>query len=545
MYDGLQEKEKEKEERRKARKCDMDVECQSRSKYEAKHGASKTADEETDNGEIETQLTRKFSTLSMLALSFSVLGTYSTFAQDLSSGLTNGGAVTILWGLVLVTVCNIAVALSLGELTSSMPTALGQAFWTYRMWNTEVGRFVSYMCAWINTFGWWTLGASLVAFMTDFTLGVRGLFPGQPESSPGWLKFVLYVAFTVLLTGVNVVGCRRDSVLPWMNNFVAVWFVALFVILALAMLIGVGVQDGLAFQPASFVFGGWLNSTGWSDGVVWFTGLVQAAYGLTAFDSVIHMIEEIPSPRSTAPKVIWWAVMAGAVTGFLFMVVCLFCIQSLDDVLNAELPFVTLMNETVGRDAATVLLALFIFNGLGQGMSILTTGSRLTWGFARDGGLPWSGYLGHIDSYWKAPVRALWAQGVLVALVGVLYLFADTVLEAILSVSTIALTISYGIPIGVLLFVMGRDNLPPGATFTLGKWGSTLNVVSLVYCAVTTVFFFFPTSPAPSVATMNWAIAVFGVMLVIALGFWAVQGNRTYLRTEETRIRIAFEDDSD
>lgn len=481
----------------------------------------------------------------MLALSFSVLGTYSTFAQDLSSGLTNGGAVTILWGMVLVTACNIAVALSLGELASSMPTALGQAFWVYRMWNTEMGRFVSYMCAWINTFGWWTLGASLVAFMTDFTLGVRGLYPGQSESSPGWLKFVLFVAFTALLTWVNVVACRRDSVLPWMNNFVAVWFVALFAILALAMLIGVGMHDSLSFQPASFVFGGWLNTTGWSDGVVWFTGLVQSAYGLTAFDSVIHMIEEIPSPRSTAPKVIWWAVMAGAVTGFLFMVVCLFCIQNLDEVLNADLPFVVLMDDTVGRDPATIMLALFIFNGLGQGMSILTTGSRLTWGFARDGGLPWSSYLGHIDAFWKAPVRALWAQGALVALVGVLYLFADTVLEAILSVSTIALTISYGIPIGVLLFVVGRDNLPPGATFTLGKWGATLNVVSLVYCAVTTVFFFFPTTPAPSVTTMNWAIAVFGVMLVIALGFWAVQGNRTYLRTEEARIRIVFEDDSD
>jgi len=498
---------------------------------------TKPSTNENDANASNTEgLTLKFTPWSMLSLAFSVLGTYSTFAQDLSSGLTNGGPITILWGLVLVTACNLAVALSLGELTSSMPTALGQAYWVHRMWGTRTGRVVSYMCAWINVFGWWTLGASLVAFMTDFTLGLRTLF-GERES-PGWLKFVLYVAFTFVLTLINVVGCRRDRILPWLNNFVGAWFIALFGILSLAMLIGVGVRGNRSFQSGTFVFGAWINATGWSDGVVWFTGLVQAAYGLTAFDSVIHMVEEIPSPRTNAPKIIYLAVASGAVTGFIFMIVCLFCIQDVNGVVNASLPFVTLMNETVGRDAATILLVLFIFNGLGQGVSILTTASRLTWGFARDGGLPFSTYLSHIDPDWKAPVRALWAQGFLIALVGVLYLFADTVLEAILSVSTIALTISYGIPIAVLLFINGRENLPPGCKFHLGRWGSILNYISLVYCCVTTVFFFFPGTPKPSVAEMNWAIAVFGVMLIIAGVFWGLKGWRTYLRTEEAGMRM-------
>jgi hypothetical protein len=32
---------------------------------------------------------------------------------------------------------------------------------------------------------------------------------------------------------------------------------------------------------------------------------------------------------------------------------------------------------------------------------------------------------------------------------------------------------------------------------------------------------------------MNYAIGVFGVMLVIAVSFWFIQGSRTYLNTEE------------
>ncbi|KAL5340935.1 amino acid/polyamine transporter I [Aspergillus crustosus] len=484
-------------------------------------------------------LSRKFSLWSMLALAFCVLGTYSTFAQGLSSGLTNGGSITILWGLVLVTVCNLCVAVSLGELTSAMPTALGQAYWVCRLWNSPSGRFFSYMTAWINTFGWWTLTASQVAFMTEFLLGMKIMFdPEWDGAGKGWLQFIVYIGIVFVLTVVNVVSCRREQVLPWLNNFVGVWFTVLFVILSLALLISVGMRPGLSFQSASFVFGQWINRTGWSDGVVWFTGLVQAAYGLTAFDAVIHLVEEIPSPRTNAPKAIWLAVLMGAISGFLFMVVCLFCIQNINRVVDADLPFIELLEETIGLNGAAVLLSLFIFNGLGQGISILTTASRLTWSFARDGGVLWSQYFALIDPTWKAPVRALWLQGFLIALVGVLYLFASPVLEAILSVSTIALTVSYGIPIAVLLFV-GRDRLPP-SQFHLGRWGTPINWISIIYCIVTTIFFFFPGEPGPAPADMNYAIAVFGVMLVVALEFWFLGGSRTYLRTEDSVAQIIY-----
>lgn len=484
-------------------------------------------------------LTRKFSLWSMLALAFCVLGTYSTFAQDLSSGLTNGASITILWGLVLVTACNLCVAVSLGELTSSMPTVLGQAYWVYRLYDTPCGRFLSYMTAWINTFGWWTLTASQVAFMTDFLLGMKVMFdPEWDGAGKGWLRFVVYISIVFVMTLINVVSCRSEKVLPWLNSFVGIWFTALFVILSLALLISVGTKSDLSFQPASFVFGKWLNGTSWPDGVTFFNGLVQAAYGLTAFDAVIHMIEELPSPRRNAPRVIWLAVLLGAITGFIFMIICLFCIQDVSGVVNADLPFIRLMQETVGLQGGAVLIALFIFNGLGQGVSILTTASRLTWGFARDGGLPWSQYLSHVDTVWMVPARALWMQGFLIALVGVLYLFATTVLDAILSVSTIALTISYAMPIATLLFI-GRDKLPP-AEFRLGSWGTFVNWVSVIYCIVTTVFFFFPGSPDPAPADMNYAIAVFGVMLVVSLGFWVLRGHGTYLRTEDAVAQMVF-----
>lgn len=220
------------------------------------------------------------------------------------------------------------------------------------------------------------------------------------------------------------------------------------------------------------------------------------------------------------------------------MVCCLFSIQDLDTVLNpvTGLPFMDLLNEAVGLQGATVLLSLFIFNGMGQAVSIVTTASRLTWGFARDGGIPWSPYFSKVNEAWRVPARALWLQGAIIGLVGVLYTFASTVLEAILSVSTIALTVSYAMPIITVLLV-GRDKLPPGE-FRLGRLGPVINWISVIYCAITTVFFFFPSETSPAPADMNYAIAVFGVMMVVTLGFWVVKGRYTYLQTADAEVRI-------
>ncbi|KAF4122236.1 Amino acid transporter [Geosmithia morbida] len=490
----------------------------------------------------EQALSRKFSAWSMFFFAVSILGTWSVFAQDLSSGLTNGGPVTILWGLVLVTLCNLCVAVSLGELCSSMPTAVGQAYWVARIWPSELGRFTSYMCAWINTFGWWTIAASQNAFMADFILSMKVLYtPDWAYAGTGWISFLLYVAITIFLTVLNIAFGRRDYILPWFNNFVGITFIALFFVFTLAPVICVGIKEKLQYQSAGFVFGEWINQTGWSDGVTFLVGLVQAAYGLTAFDAAVHLAEEIPAPRKNVPRVLWLSVLMGALSGFIFMVACLFCIQDIDAVLNSTttgtgFPFIDLLVQVMSIEGSSVLLSLFIFNGIGQAVSIMTTGSRLTWGFARDGGIPWSIYFSDINSYWQAPTRALWLQCALVSLVGVLYTFADTVLEAILSVSTIALTVSYAMPIIVLL-VVGRDKLPPGSEFSLGRLGPLINWISIAYCVITTIFFLFPSEPNPTGSSMNYAIAVFGIMLVVSLTFWFIKGHKTYLRMEEGEAR--------
>lgn len=97
-----------------------------------------------------------------------------------------------------------------------------------------------------------------------------------------------------------------------------------------------------------------------------------------------------------------------------------------------------------------------------------------------DGGLPFSNYLMHVDIYWKAPAWALWAQGAIISLVSVLYFFTDAAVEAVVSVSTIALTISYAMPIFAVI-IFGMSDIPL-ESFSLGRLRPIINWVGLIYC---------------------------------------------------------------
>ena len=118
---------------------------------------------------------------------------------------------------------------------------------------------------------------------------------------------------------------------------------------------------------------------------------------------------------------------------------------------HCEMPkrFITALN---GKFNTIMLLwspflSLSLLNSVGVNADLFF--SRLHSSLAKrsirvDSPMEFSLYPSHIDPTWTTFVRALWFQGARIALSGVLFAFAETVLNAVLSVSTIALTISYG-----------------------------------------------------------------------------------------------------
>ncbi|GKU11268.1 unnamed protein product, partial [Fusarium langsethiae] len=113
---------------------------------------------------------------------------------------------------------------------------------------------------------------------------------------------------------------------------------------------------------AKQVFTDFNNETGWSDGVAWILGLLQSALSLIGFDVVLHLTEEMPNPSRDAPRAMLLAVVIGGITGFVFILVILFCLTDPATVLASStgMPIVEMFLQSTKSRAAATILALML-----------------------------------------------------------------------------------------------------------------------------------------------------------------------------------------
>jgi choline transport protein len=167
--------------------------------------------------------------------------------------------------------------------------------------------------------------------------------------------------------------------------------------------------------------------------------------------------------------------------------------------------------------AATVFMAcLFVitcvaFNAVHQ------TASRLTWSFARDDALFFSKKLSSVHHSLGVPVYALVLDGILVFLVGIVYICSSTgkpvshnlpslpsqasceltvniAFNSFISTTVIVAQVSFAIPAVLVILRRGSTHfLPESRPFKVPNVvGYICNVVCIIWAVILTVFFCFP-----------------------------------------------------
>ena len=470
------------------------------------------------------QLHRNFSFLSMLGLAFAVLNSWTALAASISLALPSGGSSAVVWGLVVAGICNWCLSVSLSEFLSAFPTAGGQYHWVAFVSPPGYRRIFSWVTGWINVGGWIALSAAAGLLSSQLIVGMIALYHPSYKTER-WQQFLIYIGYALWSFTMNAFGTK---VLPVANKFSFFWS-----ILGLAAIcITVLATKSPDFADAKWVFGNFINKTGWPDGIAWLMGLLQGSFGLTAYDAVAHMIEEIPNPSVQGPRIMNASIIVGILTGFIFLVVLMFVSggqEYLEDVISSPMtPLVRIFKIATDNNAAAVCLTMFplvclVFAALGSS----TTSSRMTFAFAREQGLPGSKYLAHVHPTLKLPLNALILTTTLVVIFGLVFLGSSSAFSAITSAATIALNLSYGIPIAINC-CQGRAKLPDRA-YRLGPvLGWTANLVGVSYVILTTVLFFFPPVVPATGTSMNYAIVVFAIWLTICMVYWFVAGHKTY-----------------
>ena len=379
--------------------------------------------------------------------------------------------------------------------------------------------------------GWVALVATNSSLASTLVINIIALYSPSYEFQR-WHQFLIYLSITFIAFAINAF---MQSLLPRINGFALIWSIAGFFIISITVLVCAAPD----YATADYVFATFINTTGWPDGIAWLLGLLQGGLGLTGFDAVAHMIEEIPNAAVEGPKIMLYCQYIGISTGFLFLVVLLFvsggAVNATTIIESTAGPLLeTFYLATNSKVGAVCLLMFPLVCLVFAGTAVLTTSSRMVFAFARDGALPASRLWWKVHPTLGVPMNSLLLNVAVVIIFGCIFLGSTVAFNAIIASSVTALGLSYGIPVALNLFYM-RKKLPERA-FVLPDWlGWTANIIGLVYTIVTSILFLFPPALPVDGTTMNYCIVAFAIIITISMVQWIVDGRKNY---EGPRITI-------
>ncbi|KAF9275787.1 hypothetical protein BGZ88_002128 [Linnemannia elongata] len=336
-----------------------------------------------------------------------------------------------------------------------------------------------------------------------------------------YVIFAIYVCILLLHGVVNSMTVRLNGLF----NNVSVWWhvfgTATIVIVVLVMT--------PERQSPEFVFTAWVNNTGWSSSFyVFMLGLLQSQYTLSGYDSAAHMAEETQNASTGGPMGIIMAIVTASCVGWVFLVGMTFSIGSFENQIVAPEVGVALSQiflDSCGLGVAIFLIMIILGAQFFCGSALTLASSRMVYAFARDGALPMSKRLHKLNKE-KSPVAAVWFNIAFCFILGLPYIWSETAYSAIVSVNTIASSISYLIPI-LCRIILARSTFEPGP-FNLGRFSTFVGVISSGWIVVTSALFLCPTEYPVTASNMNYAAVPFLVVIGLCVSYYGIWGRHWF-----------------
>jgi amino acid transporter len=212
---------------------------------------------------------------------------------------------------------------------------------------------------------------------------------------------------------------------------------------------------------------------------LFFLGLLLPAYTVTGFDASAHTAEETIDAARSVPRGILRAVFYSSIFGWLMVIAFVLAIPDMNTAAaQGASTFFGMMDAVLPKG---LRIALYVGIALAQylcGLATVTSASRMTYAFARDGGLPFSASLKSISPVHRTPAVAIWT----VAVLSVGFAVYTPVYSTITTVCTIFLYLSYGLPVGLGLLAFGRTWKKMGP-WSLGNGYRVVATICVLGCA--------------------------------------------------------------
>lgn len=217
-------------------------------------------------------------------------------------------------------------------------------------------KFLSYIGGWVTLIAWHSAAASILFLDATIVQNLAAL--GNPSYVPQrWhVTLIMYGLIAVGLV-VNTYLCRMLSKFEAAILLLHIFgfFVVLIVLVYLTPV----------KLPTEEVFGTFVNGGGWSSNSLSFlVGSIGSMYSFGGVDSAAHLAEEVRNASRIVPASMMATVFINGLAGFGMLLAMLFCMGSLDDVIQeyvaGGLPFASIFVTATGSTTGAIGLVCLL-----------------------------------------------------------------------------------------------------------------------------------------------------------------------------------------
>jgi len=350
------------------------------------------------------ELMRGWGGFSNFAISFTIISILAGCLTSYYLAIGWGGPVAATWGWLLVGGFCILVALAMGEIASTYPTAGGLYYWSSRLGGAGWGWFTG----WFNLVGQVAVTAAIDFGAATFISSLMNLWFGYSLT-----KGHVFLTYTVIIALHGLINTFGSRLLAMINNISAWWHMA-----GVLIVVGVLIAVPDHHKSFSFVFTDTENFSGFqghnfTNPVFWFVfgiGLLMAQYTITGYDASAHMSEETRNASRSAAIGMVMSVVVSVIFGFILLVAITFAIPGPVGNTAAQYTFAVqyIWQTAMGDKWAEFLLVIACVAQFFCGLASVTSASRMMFAFSRDRAVPGHQLWRKVSSD-RVPVHSVWA----------------------------------------------------------------------------------------------------------------------------------------
>ncbi len=430
------------------------------------------------------ELFRSMGGFQNFAISFTIISILAGCLTSYSVAWNQGGPVEITWGWLIVGLFCIFVALAMGEIASTYPTAGGLYFWASRLGSPAWGWFTG----WFNLVGQIAVTAAIGFGAAIFMTSLLNLWFDYPNSY-GWIYFM----YGMILLGAGLINMFRVAITAFLNTISAWWH--MIGVIVIVFILGI-VPDH--HRSIGFVFGETVNNTGfggqsWTKGIfiyVFLTGFLMAQYTITGYDASAHMSEETRQASRGAAWGMVMSVVVSVVFGFILLTAVTFAIPGGGPTRVDAFIVQGIWQDAMGRRWAEFLIFIAVVAQCFCTTASVTSASRMMFAFSRDRAVPGHQLWRRVSKVDRVPIYTVWAICALAFLIPLpaLWFYYVGYLAAT-SVAVIGLYIAFVLPI--ILRLKAGESFERGA-WHLGKHYKWIDWIAILWIAFIALDFFAP-----------------------------------------------------